>query len=133
MILIDTNVFLELFLDQRAADDCETLLGKVAEGEQDAVVTKFTLHSVEAILNNSQLILAFLRNIVNSTGLQVYDTSLDDEMAVAMLLSQMRLDFDDAIQYYAAKKLGADAIVSFDRHFDGLDLPRKEPKEVLGR
>jgi predicted nucleic acid-binding protein len=36
---------------------------------------------------------------------------------------------DDSMQYYVAKKSGAEKIVSFDHHFDGLDIPRAEPKE----
>ncbi len=36
------------------------------------------------------------------------------------------------MQYYVAKKVGAEGIVSFDKHFDGLDLRRLEPNAVLG-
>jgi len=39
-------------------------------------------------------------------------------------------DFDDALQYYVAKKLGAEMMVNFGRHFDGLDIPRIEPSGV---
>jgi len=50
-----------------------------------------------------------------------------------MLMNEKKLDFDDCLQYYVAKKLGAEAIVSFDKHFNGLDIPRKEPEEVLSK
>jgi len=48
-----------------------------------------------------------------------------------MLTKRESLDFDDALQYYVAKRLGAEAIVSFDRHFDKLDVPRIEPSSLL--
>lgn len=64
-------------------------------------------------------------------GLSVYETSLEDEMAVSMLMDKVKLDFDDALQYYLAKKLGVEAIVSYDRHFDKTDIKRREPSEYI--
>jgi len=72
-----------------------------------------------------------LRNIQNSLGISIYNTSLDDGIAAAMLMNKIGLDFDDALQYYIAKKLGAEAIISYDKHFDRSDMTRKEPNEYL--
>ncbi|MEM2843159.1 MAG: PIN domain-containing protein [Candidatus Bathyarchaeia archaeon] len=131
MLLIDTNVFLELFLGQRKAEDCKRFLEKVSKGEIEAVVTKFTIHAAEVILNDASLILSFIRNLQNSLGLNIYETSLEDEMASSMLMNRIKLDFDDALQYYIAKKLGVEAIISYDKHFDKLDVTRKEPADLL--
>ncbi|MBO3831847.1 MAG: type II toxin-antitoxin system VapC family toxin [Candidatus Brockarchaeota archaeon] len=131
MLLVDTNIFLELFLGQEKAEECEKFLQKISDGELEAVVSKFTIHAVEAILNNPSLILAFLRNVHGSLGLNVYETSLEDEMASSMLMDKIKLDFDDSLQYYVAKKLGVEAIVSYDKHFDALDVARREPAELL--
>lgn len=130
MFLIDTNIFLELFLGQEKADECEKLLEEVSEGELEAVVTKFSIHAIEAILNDSDLILLFLRNLQNSIGISIYETSIEDEIAASMLMKKNGLDFDDSLQYYIAKKLGVEFIVSYDRHFDKTDLPRKEPSDI---
>jgi predicted nucleic acid-binding protein len=35
---------------------------------------------------------------------------------------------DDAIQYSVALTINADAIVSFDKHFNKLEVPREEPQ-----
>ena len=132
MLLIDANVFLELFLGQEKADECERFLHKVSVGGLEAVISKFTIHAIEALLNNSTLILAFLRNVEGSLGLNVYETSIEEEIAASMLMDKVKLDFNDAIQYYLAKKkLGVEAIVSYDKHFDTLDIKRKEPSEFL--
>ena len=131
MLLIDTNVFLELMLGRERADECERFLEKVSNGELEAVISKFTVHAIEALLNDPNLILAFLRNVQNSLGLSVYETSLDDEIATSMLMDKVKLDFDDALQYYIAKKLGVEAIVSYDKHFDKVDIYRKEPSTFL--
>lgn len=131
IVLVDTNIFLELFLDQERADDCEKFLSKVSDGEIEGVVTHFSVHAIEAILDNSEAIQGFLRNLQRSIGLEVYNTTLEDEMAASMLMDRIGLDFDDSLQYYVAKKLGVEAIVSFDKHFDIVDIPRKEPKDFL--
>jgi predicted nucleic acid-binding protein len=44
---------------------------------------------------------------------------------------ELGLDFDDALQPYVAKKLNL-KIISFDRHFDGVEgLIRLRPIDVL--
>jgi predicted nucleic acid-binding protein len=90
------------------------------------------VHAIEATLNNPTLILAFLRNVQNSLGLSVYETSVEEEMAASMLMDKVKLDFDDAIQYYIAKKFGVEAIISYDKHFDTVDIKRKEPWAFVG-
>jgi len=72
-----------------------------------------------------------LRNLESSLGIAVYETTVADEAAVAILMKEIKLDFDDCLQYFAAKRLGAEAIVSYDKHYDGLDVTRVEPKDVL--
>ena len=52
-------------------------------------------------------------------------------MAAALISQKIKRDFDDTLQYYVAEKLGADAIVSYDEHFDDLDIRRMEPQELL--
>lgn len=131
MLLIDTNIFLELLLGQERADECEKFLERISEGELEAVATKFSVHAIEAILNDSKLILAFLRNLRNSIGLDIYETSMDDEIAASMLMKELKLDFDGSLQYYVAKKLGVKAIISYDKHFDKTDIQRKEPSDFI--
>jgi predicted nucleic acid-binding protein len=131
LILLDTNFFLELLLDQKRAAECEDLLERVSKGQTEATVTHFAVHAVEAILGDAGSLATFLRNLEHSLGLTIYETNLSDEMAAALMSEKIGLDFDDALQYYAAKKLGVDAVVSFDEHFDKLDLRRVEPRDLL--
>jgi len=119
-------------LGQSRADECKELLDKASKGEIEAIVTHFSIHAIEAVVNDSGLILNLLRNLENSLGLYLYGTSVDDEMAAAVLMTDVQRDFDDSLQYYVAKKLGAKSVVSFDTHFGGLDIPRTVPKDVIG-
>ncbi|MEM2896111.1 MAG: PIN domain-containing protein [Candidatus Bathyarchaeia archaeon] len=127
---MDANIILELLLGRGKAKECEELLNKISKGKVEAIMTHFTVHAIESIMNDKELILKFLRNLESSVGLYVYDTDISDETAAAILMEDIKRDFDDALQYYVAKKLGVKAIVSFDKHFDGLDTPRLEPKDV---
>jgi predicted nucleic acid-binding protein len=131
LILLDTNAFLELLVDQKRAAECESLLELVSKGEMEAAVTHFAVHAVEATLVSGENLERFLRNLEHSMGLYIYDTNLSEEMAAALISEKISRDFDDTLQYYVAKKLGADAIVSFDEHFDGLDIRRVEPHDIL--
>jgi predicted nucleic acid-binding protein len=105
----------------------------VSKGEIEAVVTHFSVHALEAILKDSEALIRLLRNIQYSSGLYVYSTDLTEEEAIAIVSQKIGRNFDDSLQYYVAKKLGAECIVSFDKHFDGLDIPRVEPKQILER
>jgi len=118
-------------LGQNKAADCETLLDAVSKGRIEAVVTHFSVHAVEAVLRSGEPLVRFLRNLENSLGLTVFETGVADEMSAAMLTKRKSLDFDDALQYFVAKRLGVEAIVSYDRHFDKLDVPRTEPSTLV--
>jgi predicted nucleic acid-binding protein len=127
--LLDTNIFLELLLDQKRAGECERLLEFVSKGTIEAVVTHFTVHAIEACLGSGKNLEAFLRNLQHFLGLFVYDTNISDE--ISLVSKKIDRDFDDTLQYYVAKKLGVDSIVTFDEHFDGLDIDRVEPNDLL--
>jgi predicted nucleic acid-binding protein len=47
------------------------------------------------------------------------------------IASETGLDIDDAIQYAVALSVNAEAIISFDKHFDNLKTPRREPKDIV--
>lgn len=131
MILIDTNIFLEAALGQEKSDECQELLAAISESKIEATVTHFTVHGVAALLARGQRVLDFFRAIEGSQGLTVYDSSIIDELSIAILSEKLSRDFDDTLQYFVAEKIGAEAIVSFDRHFDGLPIPRIEPAQIL--
>jgi predicted nucleic acid-binding protein len=133
LILVDTNIFLEVLLGRKKADECAQLLNRMSSGEVEGVVTRFSVHAIEAMLGDKseEKLTAFLRGLEQTHRLTVHDTSTEDEVAVSLLKGKIGRDFDDSLQFYVAKKLGAQSIVSFDGDFDGLDIPRREPKDIV--
>ena len=133
MYLVDTNIFLEILLEQERVEECEALFEKLQKGELTAVVSSFTLHSIEVIMERSgqhDILLEFLEDVDLAKGLRRFDTTTLDELEALQLGKTATLDFDDAIQYFICKTHNL-KIISFDRHFDNKDIIRIEPKDVL--
>jgi len=135
MYLIDTNIFLEVMLSRGRSEECKRLLGALRSGKLRGAVTDFTIHSIMVLLGDLGRLDAlklFLRSLPAYRGLQIYTTSLASEARAVEIARKTGLDIDDAVQYEAALSLGARAIVSFDKHFDNLEIPRVEPRELPG-
>ncbi len=133
MYLIDTNIFLEVMLAQARKNECKTLLKALETGKEKAVVTDFSLYSIMLIMFNLSKIKGlkvFLSSLSAYKGVTIYHTRLSD-MIKATEMSEKGLDMDDSIQYSAALALNAKAIISFDKHFDGLEIPRAEPSQIV--
>jgi predicted nucleic acid-binding protein len=120
-------------LDRKYKDDCQALLRMIDNGDIKAYVTTYSIHSIETILDkigDLEALKIFLGSIGEMKGLSIYNTDLKDEIAVIDEMD-VGLDFDDALQSYVTKKLNLE-IISFDRHFDGIEgLTRLRPKDVI--
>ena len=134
MYFIDTNIFLDYLLDRRYGQDCEKLFKKLESGEFSAITSGFCIHTIEITLinlNKKTELQNFLRYLVFLEKLYIYHTALTDELQVIGKLEKTKLDFEDGLQYFVAKQFKCKAIISFDKHFDGLEIPRKEPKDII--
>jgi len=133
MLLIDTNIFLEVMLAQSKRKTCVEFLNAVKTGKEKAAVTDFSLYSIMIILDGRGKLREldrFLRSLSAYRGLTLYATSLQDKVAAVGLAADGEFDVDDAVQYASARKLRAEAIVSLDRDFDNHEIPRRDPGEI---
>src|SRR3989344_6413244 len=108
MYLVDTNVFLEVLLDQKRANECEEIIQKFNRGILTAYVSSFTIHSIEVILeknNRLEVLKYFLKDLLESKGLKRFDTTTAEEIGVLDIAKRLNLDFDDAINYFICKSL----------------------------
>ena len=132
--LVDTNIFLEVILSRRRKEECKNLLKQISAGKIRGMLTDFSLYSLMLIMVSHKRyseIKKFLSSLVAYKGLFVYNCTLDDKINCIDIALNEGLDVDDSIQYAAALSLNAKAIISFDSHFDGLEIPKEEPAEVL--
>jgi len=132
MFLLDTNVWLELLLDQENAGQVRGLI----EGEesQQLALTDFSLHSLGVILirlKKDELFLEFLSDTLENSAVRLIRLDGASLRQVLMVSQKFRLDFDDAYQYVAAEKHNL-TLVSFDADFDRTERGRKTPRQAKG-
>ena len=131
MYLIDTNIFLEILLEQEKSKECETLINKTIQNN-DFYVSSFTIHSIEVIMlrnNKINKLMEFLLDLNESKIIRI-ETNSEDELNVLSSMKKFKLDFDDSLQSYLCEKHNL-KIISFDKHFDKTSIKRLEPKDLL--
>ena len=132
-LLIDTNLFLEIILEQENAEQAKSLLQRTREHE--FFITDYSLHSIGLLLfrrRQHDAFKNFLRDLTVRAGITVISVSTDQMEAVIDASEKFRLDFDDAYQYVAAEEQGL-ILVSFDADFDRTTRGRKTPAAILNR
>lgn len=133
MYLVDTNIFLEVLLLGARKDECVNFLNLLRDEKKSCVVTDFLVHSIIVIMGSRckfAELRVFLLSLLGYKGLHIYHTTIAGEACAAEIAQRQKLDMDDAIQYSSALCVKAEAIISFDKHFNNLGILRKDPCEV---
>ena len=118
MYLYDTNIFLEILFGQNASTRAKQTLNLMSQ-EHRGWVTSFSLHAIEAILGSRgrfTIIEEFLDFVEMHPFLERYSTTTEEEARICKMAPALKLDFDDALQYYVAKTQRL-TLVSFDKDF----------------
>lgn len=130
-LLVDTNIFLEILLEQNRAEEAKDLLRKV--DQHDFFISDFALHSVGLLLlrqRKPEVFRQFLSDLISNAGIIQLGLSPSEMEEVIQAAASFRLDFDDAYQYAVAERYGL-AIVSFDSDFDRTAKGRIQPEGIL--
>lgn len=129
-LLVDTNIFLEVLLEQAREVEAKEFLAKA--NAHEFFISDFSLHSVGLILlrrNKADAFRKFLADMIVNAGTAVAVLNADGMEAVADHAASFGLDFDDAYQYAVAEKYNL-VIVSFDGDFDSTTRGRSEPSAI---
>lgn len=114
MFLIDTNIFLEILLDQDKKEICKDFLKNHIENLH---LSDFSLHSIGVILlreKQAPTFQIFLNQFLSDITLLALPKYHYDQIPINS--QKFLLDFDDAYQYTLAKFYGF-SIVTLDKHF----------------
>ena len=113
--LVDTNVFLEILLDQSGRSKCEAFLQRETGA---AWISDFSLHSVGVLLLRRKRADLFTR-FINDMLPELTVLSLDSEAytKVVEAHSNFTLDFDDSYQFCVATENHLQ-IATQDKDFD---------------
>ena len=115
MFLVDTNIFLEIFLDQTKEENCRIFLNNYI-GKLN--ITDFSLHSIGIILfkyNKEDIFQKFIEDIV--PNVKLLSLPMEKYIEVINVKKSLNLDFDDAYQYSVAKYYGL-KIVTMNKDFE---------------
>ncbi len=129
-LLIDTNIFLEVLLEQEKAIEASEFLTKA--NDYSFFITDFSLHSIGLILfskKKHKQYQEFCDDIFLEAGINLLSLEVDDNNQLCKNSQSYNLDFDDAYQYTAAEKFDLH-IVSFDKDFEKTPRGRKLPGEI---
>src|SRR5260221_9405863 len=114
MFLADTNIFLEILLNQPGRAKCEQFL---QQNINALAIADFSLHSIGVIALRRQQAKLFADFLNDSLpNLELLHLDRIGYPAVARAAQIFSLDFDDAYQFTVAKAHGL-AIVTQDQHF----------------
>lgn len=131
MYLLDTNIMLELLLDQQKSEEVAQFLQ--AAPREHLHVTELSVYSVGIRLFRRKMHDVFLRavdDLLGTDGMRLLRLGPDDMREIAASSQRFSLDFDDAYQYAAAEKYDL-TIISFDADFDRTERGRRTPEAVL--
>jgi predicted nucleic acid-binding protein len=131
MYLLDTNIFLEVLLNQAKADEVKVLFEKAEPSLLYA--SDFSLYSIGILLikhREYSLYQQFINDVVVNGSVAIVSLTGEELKKVGLIASQITLDFDDAYQYAIAEKYNL-TIVSYDAHFDATDRGRMAPAQLF--
>ena len=105
MYLLDTNILLELLLNQKKADEVERLL--LETPPEMLSVSEFTIDSIGVILIRRIMHDIFLKAVEDMLlvgGIRLMRIGPEDMQRVVLASRRFKLDYDDAYQYALAEK-----------------------------
>src|SRR3989344_6425823 len=129
-MIIDSNIFLEVILEQERVESASEFLNEILKGEKQGFISTFSIDSIilNLVKNNAKKnkIISFLNGLLKYEGLRFYQIKIKDRIDALNLMSKHKLDYEDAVIVQSAISTSSDEIVSFDKHFDNI----KEIKRI---
>lgn len=129
-LLIDTNIILEIILDQEKAKEATALLVEI--NKHDFFISDYSFHSLGTILfrqKKHRAFQQFVDDMLIRAGMTLISLSVEDMPSVMEAARKFRLDFDDAYQCVVAGKETL-TMVSYDSDFDRTEHGRKRPADI---
>lgn len=129
-VFIDTNVLLDFFLNREGVGQARRILFQAFKGTCSLYVSSLAFSHLAYIMRKTARgkalydILETLREMVNIVSV--------DDVVIDNAIKQQANDFEDAIQYFSAKKINADCIVTNNiKDFTFSQISVLSPKEFL--
>jgi predicted nucleic acid-binding protein len=131
--LVDTNIWLELLLNQENSKVVSEFLRLISPTQ--LFVSDFAIHSIGVILSRlkkTDVLKLFLKDLFINGQIEQLSLEPYDLIDVAENIDKYKLDFDDSYQYTVAEKYGL-ILVTFDKDFKVVGFRKKTPQEIIGK
>jgi predicted nucleic acid-binding protein len=131
MYLIDTNIWLELLLEQERSKECRIFFEKI--DSKLLFISEFSIYSIGVILfklKKESVFDDFLEYLFKSE-ISIARLSLKDMKQLVLIKQKFNLDFDDAYVIIIGVEKFDLTIVSFGSDFDKTYLGRKTPNDLI--
>lgn len=130
MYLVDTNIWLEVLLEQDKEQEAHRFLSKVDSSLLH--ITDFSLFSIGIILSRLDelnVLKKFYKDVIYESKVNIIRLNPDQLLKLSEISSNFGLDFDDSYQYIATNEYDL-KLISFDDDFDETDLDRYTPEDI---
>lgn len=129
--LLDTNIWLELLLNQENADTVSLFLDKTTS---DLIaISDFSLHSIGIILSKlkmPEIFTEFIDDLFKTAAISQLVLSPHELTEIPEVINLYNLDFDDTYQYLVAKNNQLE-IVTFNNDYRRAGIITKKPSELI--
>ena len=118
MYLLDTNIILELLLNQKKADEVERFL--LETPQEMLCISEFTLDSIGVVLVRRSMHGIFLKaidDLLLTGAISLLQLTPEDMKKLIQAAQKFKLDYDDAYQYALVEKYNL-ILISYDSDFD---------------
>lgn len=131
MLLIDTNIICSIFLDQGDSISSRKLL-ELSTNKYEIYLTNFAVHSFAITCSKRKEYEMFdsLNEMISEGKIQVLYTNHEDLPEILLIMQEIKLDFDDALQLYISKKHKL-KLITLDKDFKKNKIKSFTPKEFL--
>ena len=131
MYLLDTNIILELLLNQKKADEVERFL--LETPQEMLCISEFTLDSIGVALVRRSMHEIFLKaidDLLLTNAISLLQLPPEDMQKLIQAAQKFKLDYDDAYQYALVEKYNL-ILISYDSDFDRTKRGRSTPADIL--
>ena len=124
MKFLDSNVLAFAFYKNEHTEECQAAL------KEDGLIDVFNLIEaffiIEKETKSREVAQKSVRGLLKS-NLQIIDVDANLLFEALKRVNSLKLSIFDAIHYSCALINNCNTIISYDKDFDNLDIPREEP------
>lgn len=122
MKFIDANIFLELILDDKKADQCQIFFDNIRKGKEIYCMSDYILYTclfqIEYKLKSLESMKEFIQFVNSVSNIKIVRPSLLEIYNAIDIAKEYNLDLDDALIISIMVENKMKELVSFDKDFD---------------